>query len=130
MKQFAFGDSDEGQSIVTIEHDRQEHNPDEGFPRQFYRYSIVTERWEFGAADIYGAQDEPVDLDKASQSLFAFLHQCVTTENEEFPVNVRCWASRYIDEIAWLATPPDEEPETLAMTNGQLAPSDEEGVSF
>lgn len=130
MKQFAFGDTDDGQSVLTIEHDREEHNPDEGFPRQFYRYSIVTEKWEFAAADIYGDQGESVDLDAASQSLFAFLHQCVTTENEEFPTNVRCWASRYIDEIAWLATPSDPEIETLAMTNGQLTPSDEESVAF
>lgn len=130
MKQFVFGDTDEGDSVLTIEHDRAEHNPDEGFPRQFYRYSIVTEKWEYAAADIYGAQGESVDLDKASQSLFAFLHQCVTEENEEFPVNVRCWASKYSDEIAWLATPPDPETETLAMTNGQLAPADEDTVDF
>ena len=129
-KQFVFGDSESGQSVVTLEHDGNYHDPDEGFPRPVYRYRITTDRWEFENNDIRGDQGEQSNLDLAAKSLFYFLWECVRTENNEFPANVRAWASRYTDEFEELASGTPEPNPVMIMHNGVLLDSDEDGVEF
>lgn len=127
-KQFVFG-STEDQSVVSLHVEGEHHDPDEGFPRPVYGYTITTENWTYEAADIHGDQGETPDLDKAAQSLFAYLHNCVVQEDNEFPVNVRAWASRYVDEIADLATPSMDSVD-MTMRDGSLVDADEDCTQF
>lgn len=129
-KQFVFGNDDEGQSVVTVRCTGEFHDPDEGFARPVYGYTITTDNWEYTNADIHGAPGETVDLDKASQSLFAYLHNCVTQENSDFPVNVRAWASHYTDEIADLAIESERRVAMAMSADGSLVESDEDSTEF
>lgn len=127
-KQFVFGDN-EGSAVVTIRVAGEHHDPDEGFPRPVYGYTITTEGWEHSASDIRGAQQEVPDLDKAAQTLFALLHDCVIQESDTFPANVRCWAGRYTEEIADLSLE-SERRVAMAMVGGVLVESEETSFDF
>jgi len=134
QKQFVFGDA-EGDSIVTVTVNGEFHDPDEGYPRPVYGYNITTESWGYSQADIHGGCGETPDLDKASQSLFAFLSAAAEARDESsenwslFPDNVRLWAQRYSDEIAELSME-SERRVSMAMVDGSLVESDEDTTEF
>jgi hypothetical protein len=103
-KEFRFGDSYEGESIVTVWCDGRAYDPRDELYRPVYCYSIQTSTWKYDANDIHGAPNEIPNLTKASQSLFAFLLACVeSSEGGEnyalFPPEVRQWADHFSEEI-------------------------------
>lgn len=51
-KEFVFGDSKNGQSVVSVYHAGEYQDPDKGFSQPVYGYKIVTDRWEFVNEDI------------------------------------------------------------------------------
>lgn len=103
-KLFKFGDSYEGESIVTVWCDGRAYESETELYRPVYSYSIKTPLWKYDANDIYGAGNEVPSLDRASQSLFAFLIACADANEESenytlFPPEVRDWAQHFSEEI-------------------------------
>lgn len=83
--------------------------------RPIYGYKIKNSDFEYVGNDIRGAVNELADLDKAMQSLLAFLYACQESywrdiqnggdggesENSKlFPPNVREWAHQMSEEIS------------------------------
>ena len=73
MTQHLIGSVD-NQSVVTITNDGEYQDPDEGFPRAQYKYVITTDEFEHVDDNVHGPSGEPADLNKAGQSIFAWLH--------------------------------------------------------
>lgn len=104
---FHFADS----VVVKVWCDGRDYDPNFEAYRPQYCYSIVTPQWRYDGNDIRGASNELPDLDKASQTLFAFLYASQESYGihkrgaftdgsfEMFPEHVSEWASQCSDEI-------------------------------
>lgn len=139
-KQFVFSDSEYGQSVVTVFACPEQHDPDEGQPRQVYGYTITNDRWTFGNDDIQSGCGQALDLNHGAQSLLAFLSACAEARDESsenwgmFPDNVRLWAKHFSDEIAMAAIELEEAQAesnpVMAVVDGVLTESQEDTTEF
>lgn len=103
-KEFRFGDSYEGESVVTIWCDGRAYEPATELYRPVYSYSIQTPFWKYDANDIHGVPNEVPSLVSASKSLFAFLLACAEAEEGSenyaiYPPEVRDWAQHFSEEL-------------------------------
>lgn len=113
IREFHFGDSWEGDSVVKIWCDGRERDPDFESYRPRYAYSIVTPKWRYDDNDLHGACNEMPNLDSAARSLFAFLYACQegmpkpalesSDTDNLFPPQVREWAYHFSEEISQLS---------------------------
>lgn len=104
-KEFIFGDAYEGDSKILVWCDGRDYDPKDELYSPVYSYSIVTPHWRYDSNDIRGAGNEIPSLDRAAQSLFAFLIACAEAKDDSsdnftlFPSEVRDWAQHFSDEL-------------------------------
>jgi hypothetical protein len=67
-------ESGNDQAVVTVTNDGSLHDPDEGFPRVQYMYVITTDDFEYVGNDVHGPSGGDADVNKAGQSVLAWLH--------------------------------------------------------
>jgi hypothetical protein len=111
LRTFEFPDFD-GDSVVKVWCEGRDYDPKTEAYKPRYSYSIITEKWRYDGNDISGGPNELPNLDKASQSLFAFLYAsqesykihirgAFTDGNfEMFPPHVNEWAVQNSEEIS------------------------------
>ena len=91
-----------GGNTITIEHVGEEHNPDEGFPRQQYRANIALPDGDFSNDKVLGPQGEPVSIPKVAQSVFAWLYNLGCGKDTGvvgYPLSLAGWALKNRDEL-------------------------------